>query len=231
MPEELPGETVSWGVESWPLRTSEEIDAFIDGVHFMVLFGGDHHPYPCLREACRDDSLPRSADGWGADLEVMWQWKDVAPLRGAAWCGRMVARRLSAVSTHLLGLLYDLPGEADDFGRCDLSESARRVAEYLLLNGPTSTVELGREVCGSKQLDRVRTELGLLITHYGVSHSSSGWPSVMLELTARAFPDLGHDADDREVAAVFVRTMGGGDARSLARAFGWPRARAVAALG
>lgn len=219
-----------WWSAGPPLRTRREIDEFIDAVHFMVMFGGDKHPYPCLREACRDDSVPHSADGWGADLELLWEWKDEAPTRAAAWCGRLVGRRLSAVSPHLLGLLYALPGEPEDVLTRELSENGRRVAEFLLGNGPSSTTELTQAVCGSKQLDRVRTELGLLITHYGVASGGSGWPSVVLELTARAFPGVGGAGDDRAAAAVFRQTMGDGDPRMLGRAFGWTAARARAAL-
>jgi hypothetical protein len=74
----------------------------------------------------------------------------------------------------------------------------------------------------------------LVCTSVGTEQVGSGWPSVVLELTARAF-DLGGDPDEAarrlRVARRFLHTMLVGSDRELASAFGWPPAAARVALG
>jgi hypothetical protein len=62
----------------------------------------------------------------------------------------------------------------------------------------------------------------------------SGWPSVVLELTARAFDLGGRDQDEAarrlRVGRRFLDTMLEASARELAIVFGWPPVAAQAAL-
>ncbi|MTD15666.1 hypothetical protein GIS00_17165 [Nakamurella sp. YIM 132087] len=225
-----------WWLDREPLRTQPQAVAFLADVHFAQLFGTDA-TFPCLREVSRDDEVERGKSGWGEDLDRMWGWKDDLPLTGDGWYGHLVGGRLSLVSPHLLGLLYDHAGDEDDADSAvGLSETSRRLADFLRRNGPTSTPVLREQVCHSAaDLAKARKELGraLLITHYGVDDSRAGWPSSVLELTARAFPGLGgrpRPERDRAAAAIFLDTMVDCRPRELASGFSWPIDRARAAL-
>jgi hypothetical protein len=74
----------------------------------------------------------------------------------------------------------------------------------------------------------------LVCTSFGTEQVGSGWPSVVLELTARAFDLGGRDPDEAarrlRVARRFLDTMLEASAGELAIVFGWPRAAAQAAL-
>lgn len=226
-----------WWCDEPPLRTIEEAQEFVDDVGFAVLFGGAKAAYPCLREVSRDDSAPMLKAGWGEDLEMMWTWKDELPVLGRAWLGRYLGGKQTLLAPALLADLYEFDGEPDDFDAAnDLSPTARMVAELLLAEGPTPT-GAGRAMLGmaAKTFDRGVAELGrrLLVTHYGVHDTGSGWPSCVLELTARVFdvPAPGGRATrDAAAAARYVDTMVQATPRDLKRAFGWPIDRAAAAL-
>jgi hypothetical protein len=141
----------------------------------------------------------------------------------------------------LLADCYPRAGEPDDFHQAPLGEEARRIAETLLASGPLPTAVLRQAVGlegrrGSARFSAAVVELGraLVCTSFGTEQVGSGWPSVVLELTARAF-DLGgrepHEAGRRlRVARRFLDTMLVASDRELASAFGWPRATARAAL-
>jgi len=238
MTAELSAERISrWWLDRPPIRTVEQAELFLNSVHFTQLFGKDGR-YPSLREVSRDDGCERTPDGWGADLEAMWSWKDELPVRGSGWYGKLLAGKPSLLSARLLADLYDHPGEPDDFESVPgLGPASRAVAQYLLVAGPTSTARLRAQTCGGSaaQLTTARTELGrsLLITHHGVEESRSGWPSCVLDLTSRVFGGLGtRSRSDRDhaAAATFLDTMVTATPRELARAFRWPIDRATAAL-
>lgn len=220
-----------WWMSAPTLRSVAELDDYVSKVGFATLFAS-RYPFPALREAARDDLLARSPGGWGDDIALVWTWKDEATCRGVAWCGRLVSGKPTVLSAELLRLLYDFGGEPEDFLEVTLSEPAARVAEYLLLNGATSATTLRRSVCGKSDLDQARRELErrLLVTQAGVS-SGTTWPSVVLELTSRAFTGLGTAPPDRDrmAADVFLRCVGEPNPRWLSAAFGWSlsRARAV----
>ena len=143
--------------------------------------------------------------------------------------------------SRLAGQLLSACGEPDDFHQAPLGEEARRIAETLLASGPLPTAVLRQAVGlegrrGSARFSAAVVELGraLVCTGFGTEQVGSGWPSVVLELTARAF-DLGgrepHEAGRRlRVARRFLDTMLVASDRELASAFGWPRATAHAAL-
>jgi hypothetical protein len=72
-------------------------------------------------------------------------------------------------------------------------------------------------------------ELGraLVCSSFGTEQVGAGWPSVVLELTARAFDLGGRQADAAarrlRVGRRFLATMLVASAGELASAFGWPR--------
>ena len=133
-------------------------------------------------------------------------------------------------------------GEPDDFRQAPLGEEARRIAETLLASGPLPTAVLRQAVGLQGRRGGVRfaaavVQLGrtLVCTSFGTEQVGSGWPSVVLELTARAFDLGGRDPDEAarrlRVARRFLDTMLVASARELAIVFGWPPAAAHAALG
>ena len=167
----------------------------------------------------------------------MWGWKDELPRKGLAWSGRLLGGgRASFLAPDLLADCYPRAGEPDDFRQAPLGEEARRIAETLLASGPLPTAVLRQAVGlqgrrGGVRFSAAVVQLGraLVCTSFGTEQVGSGWPSVVLELTARAFDLGGRDPDEAarrlRVARRFLDTMLVASARELAIAFGWPRGR------
>jgi hypothetical protein len=224
-----------WWLSRPPLRTIDEARAYLHDLGFSLLFGGGAR-YPSLREASRDESLPRQPSGWADDIEAMWTWKDTLPVLGDAWLGRYLSGKQTLVSTRLLADLYEYAGDEDDaVGAPGLTPGARAVAEMLWREGPTPTRTI-RAVTGlaGKQFDAALAELGrrLLVTNYGVE-DGPGWASCVLELTARVFPVPGPGSRaerDARAAGCFLDTMVRARPIELSRAFGWIPGRAATAM-
>lgn len=219
-----------WRMDRPPLSTIDEAAAFIDDVGLALLFGDAGATFPALREAARDDAAPRLTAGWGADLDRMWSWKDELPALGRAWVGRFALGRQSLLSPRLLALLLPCPREGDPVP--DLSAAARRVLDRIEADGPTSMRMIRQDYgLNSRAAQKVLDELGraLLVTNYGTVQDGPGWPSCVVEVTSRAFPDL----DPRPVAErradaalMLLDAMVEADVRQLSRAFRWPRREA-----
>jgi hypothetical protein len=215
--------------------------SFVDDVGFALLFPKAGVALPSLWEAATDRSIGSLGEEWGPDAERLWGWKDELPRKGLAWYGRFLRGRPSFLSLSLLADLYPRAGRPDDFADAGLTPGAHRVARMLLRSGPLSTGAL-REALGvegrrgGEAFGQIQTELGreLVVTHYGVEDEGSGWPSAVLELTARAFrvPRRGREADGRRLRAAktFVDTMLVAQPRDLANAFGWKVTDARSAL-
>jgi hypothetical protein len=220
------------------VRSLNLAGAFIDDVGFALLFPARGVELPCLFNAATDHPAESVATiEWEPDGARVWGWKDELPLHGLAWSGKFLRGRASFLSPVLLADLYPRSGIPEDFAEAALSTDARHVAEILLLSGPSPTVAL-REALGLEgkqgqtRFAHAATELAraLVVTNYGTQDVGRGWPSTVLELTARAFPKLGR-GDDRRAAEAFLDTMVEARPADLARAFGWPVARARASVG
>ncbi|TDC75146.1 hypothetical protein [Actinomadura sp. 7K507] len=220
-----------WGMDRPPLATIDEAADFIDDVGFALLFGDSGATFPALREAARDDASPRLAAGWGEDLERMWTWKDELPALGRAWVGRFALGRQSLLSPRLLSLLLPSPPETV-LAIPGLSVTARTVLARVEAEGPTSMRVIRQDHgLNSRSAQKVLDELGraLLVTNHGTAQDGPGWPSCVIEVTTRAFPDL----DPRPVterrkdaALTLLDAMVEADARQLSRAFRWPHREA-----
>ncbi|TMK85512.1 MAG: hypothetical protein E6G44_06670 [Actinobacteria bacterium] len=144
------------------------------------------------------------------------------------------------LSPALLADLYPRSGRPDDFTKAPLGEDARRIAEVVLLSGPTSTAALREELGldgkkGQARFSRALAELGrhLVVTNFGVEDHGPGWPAAVLELTARAFavPSSGRPGERRLAAArTFLQTTLSCRDADVARAFAWTRRDARAQL-
>jgi hypothetical protein len=215
--------------------------SFVDDVGFALLFPKAGVTLPSLWEAATDRTIGNLGEEWGPDAERVWGWKDELPLRGLAWYGRFLRGRPSFLSPSLLAELYPRAGKPDDFEDAGLSPDAYRAARMLLRSGPLSTGTLreafgveGRR--GSESFGQMLTELGreLVVTHCGVEDEGAGWPSAVLELTARAFRIPRRRGDEegprQRAAKKFLDTMLIAQPRDLANAFGWKVSDARSAL-
>src|SRR6266571_353982 len=133
-----------WRHDRPPLKTRAGAAAFVDDVGFSLLFPARGVALPSLYEAASE----RAGGGgeplveWGPEAERIWAWKDELPRRGLAWYGKFVRGRASLLAPSLLADLYPRSGEPDDFREAPLGSDARRIAEIVLLSGPTSTALL-----------------------------------------------------------------------------------------
>lgn len=218
----------------------ERAAAFIDDVGFALLFPNKGVVLPSLYDVASDKPLFSAAGDWGPDADRVWSWKDELPRRGLAWYGRFVRGRPSLLAPSLLADLYPRRGRPDDFEDAGLSPPAYRIARILLRSGPQSTAALREalDVEGKKATDafhRTIGELGreLVVTHHGVEDEGGGWPTPVLELTARAFripARRSPDAARLRAAHRYLDTMLLARPYELGNAFGWGADAARAAL-
>jgi hypothetical protein len=214
--------------------------AFVDDVGFALLFPKPGVELPSLWDAASDRPIRSLGEEWGPDAERVWGWKDELPRRGLAWYGRFLRGRPSFLAPDLLADLYPRSGRPEDFEEDPLSPQAHRIARILLRSGPQPTSALrealdveGRR--GGERFSAALTELGrrLVVTHHGVEDEGAGWPSAVLELTARAFPIPRRRDRERAVlraADRFLDTMLLARPADLGRAFGWSAREARGAL-
>jgi hypothetical protein len=229
-----------WWHTGRPIRSIQRAAAFVEDVGFSLLFPARDIELPSLYNAATERAGTAWDIGWGPDAERVWAWKDELPLRGLAWYGKLVQGRASLLSPALLADLYPRSGRPDDFTEAGLSDDARRIAEMLLLSGPTATSTL-RETLGmegKRRQSRFSTAVGelgrqLVVTNYGVEEQGGGWPAAVLELTARVFkvPARGTVKARRlRATETFLHTMIEAEPKQLSKAFGWPLAEARTCL-
>ncbi len=214
--------------------------AFVRDVGFALLFPNKGVVLPSLYDVASDRPLFSPAGDWGPDADRVWGWKDELPRRGLAWYGRFLRNRPSLLSPALLADLYPRRGRPDDFEDEDLSPRAYRIARILLRSGPQSTGALREALdvdgkAASDGFQRAVGELGrrLVITHFGAEDEGGGWPTPVLELTARAFPIPGRrslEAARLRAAERYLDTMLVARPAELGNAFGWGADAARAAL-
>jgi hypothetical protein len=229
-----------WWRTARPIGSIQRAARFIDDVGFALLFPKSGIALPSLWEAASDRPLWALEQEWGPDIERVWAWKDELPLRGLAWYGVFVRGRKSFLSPNLLAELYPRSGRPDDFKEAQLSSDAQRIARILLRSGPQSTAALREALdvggsLGGERFSKAMGELGraLVVTNFGTEEEGAGWPSVVLELTVRAFRIPSRrsiDACRRRAARVFLNTMVVARSYELGNAFHWGAAGARSAL-
>jgi hypothetical protein len=231
-----------WWQTGRPIRSIGRAGAFIDDVGFALLFPASGMVLPSLYEAASEQPVPLAELAWGPDAQRVWGWKDVLPRKGLAWSGRLLGGgRASFLAPDLLADCYPRAGEPDDFRQAPLGAEARRIAETLLASGPLPAAVLRQAVGlqgrrGGVRFSAAVVQLGraLVCTSFGAEQVGSGWPSVVLELTARAFDLGGRDRDEAgrrlRVARRCLDTMLVASDRELAGVFGWSPGAARAAL-
>jgi hypothetical protein len=231
-----------WWQTRRPIASLGRAAAFIEDVGFALLFPSRGIEFPSLFQAASEQPIESISEvTWGPDAERAWGWKDELPRQGLAWYGRFLRGRPSFLSPALLADLYPRTGEPADFTEAGLRPEARRVAEILLLSGPTSTATL-REALGAEgrrgqaRFSRTLDELGrtLVVTHFGTEEQGPGWPAVVLELTSRAFSLRSRRRRPEEArlraAGRFVDTMVRAEPEEMARAFRLSSSQAAVTL-
>lgn len=214
--------------------------AFVEDVGFALLFPNKGVVLPSLYDVASDRPLFSPGGDWGPDADRVWGWKDELPRRGLAWYGKFLRGRPSLLSPSLLADLYPRRGRPDDFEDAGLSRAAYRIARILLRSGPRSTAVLREalDVEGKKASDAFHRTIGeldraLVTTHFGVEEEGAGWPTPVLELTARAFRiPVRRSADAARLRAArrYLDTMLMARPYELGNAFGWGAEGARAAL-
>lgn len=230
-----------WWQSTTHLGRIDRAARFVDSVGFALLFPSKGVEMPSLWEATSDRPLHDAVTEWGGpDIDRVWTWKDELPRRGLAWYGAFIRGRKSFLSPALVADLYPRSGRADDMDEAPLSSDARRIARILLLDGPHSTAALREalDVEGSRGAERFSKAVGelgkaLVVTNFGTRDEGTGWPSAVLELTARVFripPRRDPDACRLRAARVFLDTMIVAQPSHLGNAFHWGAAAARAAF-
>lgn len=220
-----------WWLTKRRVGSLERAAAFVGDVGFSLLFPNAGVILPSLWEVASDRPMRDLGREWGPDAERVWGWKDQLPLRGLAWYGRFLRGRPSFIAPDLLACLYPRSGRPDDFLDAALSPEALRIARILLKSGAQPTGAL-REATdaetkrGGERFSKALTELGreLVVTSFGTEDEGSGWPSSVLELTARAFRiPRRRDPEKARLHAArqFLDTMVAARPHELGNAFGW----------
>jgi hypothetical protein len=220
-----------WWLTRPKVASIERAGAFVEDVGFALLFPNKGVVLPTLYEVASDQPLSGLDGDWGPDADRVWGWKDELPRRGLAWYGRFLRGRPSFLAPSLLVDLYPWSGRPDDFEDAGLSPAAHRVARILLRSGPQSTAALREalDVEGRRASEAFNKTMGelaraLVVTHFGLEEEGAGWPTPILELTARAFeiPRRRNVTAPRlRAARRFLDTMLVVRAQELGNAFGW----------
>jgi DNA-binding Lrp family transcriptional regulator len=122
------------------VKTADALVRMVDALGFCFAFTGESaYPIPAAF-----DHLDTRSDG--RKWEWMWGWKDELAEEKRLYYGKLLVRKPTFVSMRMLPTFYATfgrAGEADDHledvraGR--LSEIARRIIEFLAVNGETQT--------------------------------------------------------------------------------------------
>ncbi len=214
------------------LRTRAAAARFIDDVGLCLLFACDYIDLPKLYR-----SAHRTAD-W-------WPWKDQLQAAGKCYSGRVVRRKATLISMRLLpyflSLYFDSGGyevydEEHFYGR--LSESAKRICDFLAEHGPTPTDELRAALAipgkkGTRTFHAALLELQLKFKIVTVGLKDKSWGVRVLDLFSNWVPQPVLDAARQcqpqramaEIALAYVRTAGIADTETMYRIFGWEKDR------
>jgi hypothetical protein len=200
------------------VNTEEEAKSFLEGHGFCLLFPVKGLSLPSLWGAVKGH---QGAVDWDEDAVRIWNWKDIFPLRGIAWYGKLLKSKGTFVAQGALPLLFAAAGRRPGIREYDrlyregaISQLARDVAARIEAKGPTAASVLRAELGGRGKarapVDRALIELQrlLLLTHFGTEERASGWPSAVLELTARAFSAGLETAQERDRQAARALVLG-----------------------
>jgi hypothetical protein len=230
------------------LGSSRQALEFINEVGFCFLFPVKTVEMPSLWEAVCGESRPLPMHHDDAELGFAWNWKDELPSRGLVFYGKLVHKKPTLISLHLLPYFYALSqnyGDIEDYlleyqdGK--LSEEARRIYEALLQHGALPTSHLRRRAGldgkgNAPRFDRAIRELqlGLKIVKTGISDANAWGYCYVYDVLLRRWPDLASRAGAisteeamRVLVLAYLHNVGVTTLTDVARLIGWDLPRLV----
>jgi hypothetical protein len=177
------------------------------------------------------------------EANQLWAWKDELAAERLACAGKHVRGWPVFVALALLPSLYALTGREGspaDFRDAVLSPLERDVAEAVLaanrpLTGPEIRRAVGRRDTAAVGRAVDSLQRGLVLTRAGAVEREAGWPAIGYDVLPRRYrgslrrlptPERAR----RELAGAVRRSVGELSPAGLARALGFSRAEAEAAL-
>jgi hypothetical protein len=233
-----------------PVRSLREAAAFVNSVGLALVFHKDGVALPSLWEAIAGPEgapFAEEREGGGSamtpEARQLWAWKDELAAERLACAGKHVRGWPALVALALLPSLYALTGRegsAADFRDAVLSPLERDVAEAVLaadrpLTGPEIRRAVGRRDAAvvGRAIDSLQR--ALVLTRAGTVERETGWPAIGYDVLARRYGASlgwlpGPERARAELAATVRRAAGELSPAGLARALGFSRTEAEAAL-
>jgi len=192
------------------VQTVDQARAFVDEVGFCHFWPIKGIEMPNLFHAIagRVRLVPNAHDD--PDLSRCWGWKDSALGKGWWYYGKVLRRRATLISLHVLPYFYacsDNYGDLDDYIKeyrsGTMTAEAKAIYESLLDHGPLDTVRLRREArmaadSAKSRFDRALVELqvGFKVLPIGVAQAGAWRYAFIYEIVQRHLPDLPAQARD-----------------------------------
>jgi hypothetical protein len=186
------------------IQTIERARTFVDELGFCFLWPIKGIEMPSLFHAIagRERSVPMTHND--PDLSKCWGWKDRALDQRWWYYGKMLRRRATLISLHLLPYFYacsenygDLDDYLEEYRAGTLSAEARAIYEALLDLGPLDTVRLRREArmtseSAKSRFERALVELqvGLKVLPVGVAEAGAWRYAFVYDIVQRHYPEL-----------------------------------------
>jgi hypothetical protein len=182
---------------------------------------------------------------------VTWGWKDQMLDQKVWYYGKLLRGKATMVSLEVIPYFYALSprvADVDDFrleyeaGR--LTRPALDVAEALLINGPTNSIELRQlaRLSGKSSkypFERALVELqkGMWILPVGVAEAGGWRYSFIYELFDRWYPKVWESAREatraasrQTLAEIYLRSVGAAETVRIQHLFGWTKQEALSSL-
>jgi uncharacterized protein YcaQ len=215
---------------------------FVNQRGFVTFWPIKNVDLPSLWTAVAGDRVV--ADEHDDPGHVTWGWKDQMLDQKVWYYGKLLRGKASMVSLDIIHYFYALSprvADLDDFkleyeaGR--LTRPALDVAEALLINGPTHSIELRQlaRLSGKASkypFERALVELqkGMWILPVGVAEAGGWRYSFIYELFDRWYPQVWQDAQGIKRAQararlvdLYLKSVGAAEAVRIQRLFSWTR--------
>src|SRR3989475_1128537 len=227
------------------VKTADGLVRMVDDLGFCFAFTGESaYPIPAAF-----DHLDTRSDG--RKWEWMWGWKDELAEKKRLYYGKLLVKKPTFVSMKMLPTFYATfgrAGDADDYledvraGR--LSEIARRIIEFLAVNGETQTKRMRAALGitskeGKSDYAKAIEELQRLMYLARVRAVGEGREdyNYTYDLFVRRYPETVRGAERlgsaEAIDAILERLIelaGGVTEKQVAKIFDWGEERARSAI-
>jgi len=223
------------------IKTIEEAVEFVDERGFIFFWPIKGEELPSLWVAAAGDR-PVS-DGHDDPGHITWGWKDQFLGKRRWYYGRLLRRRNTMVSLHLLPFFYALSPNYGDpehdyleqYQQGAITLEEKSIFEALLKKGTLDTLSLRREAHLSspenttrfnRALDALQAELKILPV--GISQAGAWNYAFIYDLVTRHFPTLQDQArliSEREaqqrILLAYLQSVGAASIPKIERLLGW----------